>query len=108
MAFSVCLLNPYPCKQGAFTSRKIQCRAGIPSTVSPRPHPDKQAAVTWVMMGELRGRGACGEGLPLLQSSEERRSREEDFAVPFVAQLAQAVKSLSGADDLEVCSTRSK
>lgn len=60
------------------------------------------------MMGELRGLGVWDEGLLLLQSSEERTSREEDFAVPFVAQLAQAVKSLSGTDDLDVCSTQSK
>jgi len=80
-------LDLYPCKPDSSASSNIQCQAGMPSTVFPPSHPGRQAAVTWEVTGELRGPGACGEGLPSLQSSEERRSPGVlDFAVPVVAQ----------------------
>lgn len=60
-------------------SVRRECQAPL----FPRSNPDKQAAVTWITMGELWGLGVCGEELPLLQSSEEMRSPGEGFHGAF-------------------------
>ena len=60
------------------------------------------------MISELLGLVHALKDFLCCRALRKRGAGEKDQAVPFVALLAYVVKSLSGADDLEVCSTHSK